>query len=352
MDHGLVGGFNHCVAGFVKHEPADAKACNQALVIQVTTSPQSRSLGPARFPGLGYAVGRFDDGASGYAAVMLKHVTVAAALLAAPVAVLSACTSNQPSNPPSSSTTSGTSTPPAGTERLTTQLKTADGTPVANATLDFANGYATVTVETMTARILTPGFHGMHIHSLGKCEANSVAPTGGEPGDFNSAGGHYQAPGHTGQPASGDLTSLEVRSDGSAKLVTTTDAFTAADLRTGEGSALIVHQDPDNFGNIPPRYTHNGVPGPDEETLATGDSGKRVACGVIAPAATTSTSTSTSTVTSVVTTTTAVPTGGATTTTQPSSVPSGTSTSTSTVTVTAPTTTPPAPGNPPGPGGG
>jgi Cu-Zn family superoxide dismutase len=286
---------------------------------------------------------------------MLKHLTLAAALLAAPAAVLTACTSNQPSQPGSS--TSGTSSPPPGTERLTTQLKTADGTPVASATLDFANGYATVTVETITARILTPGFHGFHIHSVGKCEANSVAPTGGEPGDFNSAGAHYQAPGHTGHPASGDLTSLEIRSDGSAKLVTTTDAFTAADLRGAEGSALIIHQDPDNFGNIPPRYTHDGVPGPDEQTLATGDSGKRVACGVIAPASTTSTSTSTSTVTSIVTSTTgtAVPTGGSTTTAQPSSVPGGTSTSTSTVTVTAPTvstTIPPAPGNPPGPGGG
>ena len=53
---------------------------------------------------------------------------------------------------------------------------------------------------------LTPGFHGLHIHSVGKCEANSVAPTGGAPGDFNSAGGHFQVPGHSGHPASGDLT--------------------------------------------------------------------------------------------------------------------------------------------------
>jgi superoxide dismutase, Cu-Zn family len=282
---------------------------------------------------------------------MLKHLTVAAALLTAPVAVLSACTSNQSSNPSSSSTTS--TSPAPGTESLTTQLKTADGTPVANATLDFADGHATVTVETTTAGILSPGFHGLHIHSVGKCDASSVAPTGGEPGDFNSAGGHFQAPGHAGHPASGDLTSLEVRSDGSAKLVTTTDAFTAAGLRGGQGSALIIHQDPDNFANIPPRYTENGAPGPDEQTLATGDSGKRVACGVIAPASTTSTSTSTSTVTSVVTTTTAVPSPGPSTTAQPSSVPSGTSTVTVTVPTTStppPTTTPPAPGNPMQPG--
>jgi Cu-Zn family superoxide dismutase len=289
---------------------------------------------------------RFDDRGCGYAAAMLKHTAVIAGLLAAPVAMLSACSSNGPSNQPSSS---ATSSPPPGTERLTTELKTADGTSVANATLEFANGYATVTVETVAGGILTPGFHGLHIHSVGKCEASSVAPTGGEPGDFNSAGGHFQAPGHTGHPSSGDLTSLEVRSDGSARLVTTTDAFAAADLRGGEGSALIIHQDPDNFGNIPPRYTHNGVPGPDEATLATGDSGPRVACGVIAPASTTSTSTST-------VTTTVIPTTGAPATTQPSLAPG----TTSTVTVTVPTITttipapgnPVPPGNPPAPGGG
>lgn len=75
------------------------------------------------------------------------------------------------------------------------------------------------------------------------------------------------------------------------ELVTTSNSFTAADLRNGSGTALIIHQDPGNFGNIPPaRYTQkNGTPGPDEETLATGDSGKRVACGVIAPAASSST---------------------------------------------------------------
>ena len=122
----------------------------------------------------------------------------------------------------------------------------------------------------------------MHIHSVGKCEANSVAPTGGPPGDFNSAGGHFQAPGHTAHPASGDLTSLEVRANGAAKLVTTTDAFTAEELLAGPSTAIIIHEKSDNFANIPERYQQiNGTPGPDAETMATGDAGKRVACGVI-----------------------------------------------------------------------
>jgi superoxide dismutase, Cu-Zn family len=222
---------------------------------------------------------------------MVKPVVTA--LLAGPVVALSACSPNQSATtqpgttPPvwtGSSSPAGTpSNQPPGTQTLSAHLKAPDGAPVADATFEFANGYATITVTTVGTGLLTPGFHGMHIHSVGKCEANSVAPTGGAAGDFNSAGGHFQAPGHNGHPASGDLTSFEVRSDGAAKLVTTSDAFTAQDLLAGNKTALIIHQDPDNFGHIPPeKYTQvNGTPGPDEATLSTGDAGKRVACGVI-----------------------------------------------------------------------
>ncbi len=224
---------------------------------------------------------------------MVKPAAVAAALLSVPALALAACSpqqhaSNVPGTLPpvwTGSTSPGASpaAAPAGAQELRAALVSPNGTPVANATFDFADGYATVTIETVGSGILTPGFHGMHIHSVGKCEANSVAPTGGAPGDFLSAGGHFQAPGHTGHPASGDLTSLHVRSDGAAKLVTTTDAFTAAHLLGGQKTAIIIHADPDNFGNIPPeKYQQvNGTPGPDQATLDTGDAGKRVACGVI-----------------------------------------------------------------------
>jgi Cu-Zn family superoxide dismutase len=268
---------------------------------------------------------------------MLTRVTAGAAALLIPVAFVSGCSNNQGSNTPaSSSTTSGTAA--AGAESITAQLKTPDGKPVADATIDWSNGYATVTVETVAGGILSPGFHGLHIHSVGKCEPDSVAPSGGAPGNFNSAGGHLQVPGHTGHPASGDLTSLEVRADGSAKLVTTTDAFTKADLTGPEGSALIIHEGADNFANIPPRYSVDGKPGPDEQTMATGDAGKRVACAVLAPASATAASTSTSTSTVTSTTETAVPAPASTTTT---TTPSATETTTSgTTTTTTATTTP------------
>lgn len=250
-----------------------------------------------------------------------RDVAIAVAVLTATITPLGACTNKNTSQP----NTSPLSSAPPGAERLSTQLKSANGTQVANATFDFANGYATVTVEAGPNQVLTPGFHGLQVHSVGKCEANSVAPTGGATGDFYSAGEVYQAPGHSGYPASGELTALEVRPDGSAKLVTTTSAFTAAELRSSSGSALIVHQDADSLGNAP-----------------AGEPVKRLACGVIAAAAATATSSATATTTvTTVTTTTAAP-------------PPSTSTSTSTVTVTStpavtstPTTTLTTPSLPP-----
>lgn len=222
-------------------------------------------------------------------------VTVSAVSAAACVALAGACSSPQHASSTPGTTpaiwTGSPSAPEAGQPQgapeappnLTARLKAADGRQVATAKFEFNNGYATVTIMTTAGGVLTPGFHGVHIHKVGKCEPNSVAPTGGPPGDFLSAGGHFQAPGHAAEPASGDLTSLQVRDDGSAMLVTTTNAFTMDDLLTGQKTAIIIHAGADNFANIPAdRYNQtNGAPGPDQMTMTTGDAGKRVACGVI-----------------------------------------------------------------------
>lgn len=224
-----------------------------------------------------------------------------AVFFATPVALLAACSPNQPpSSAPGTTPSVWTGSPaPSGAagaesgsgsaESLTAHLTAPDGSPVATATFEFSKaagkGYATVTVQTTGSGGLTPGFHGLHIHGVGKCEADSVAPGGGAPGNFLSAGGHYQVPGHSEHPQSGDLTSLHVREDGGALLVTTTEAFTRDELLAGEKTAIVIHADSDNFANIPAdRYTQvNGTPGPDQTTLTTGDAGKRVACGVIGP---------------------------------------------------------------------
>lgn len=195
---------------------------------------------------------------------MTKFTGIATLLVGLPVVAVTACSSpqhasTQPGTTPPvksgapTSSSGETSSPAPATaapsgQSLSAELKAPDGRSVATATFDFTGGYVTVTVKTVVAGILAPGFHGMHIHEIGKCEPNSVAPTGGAPGNFLSAGGHFQAPGHNGKPESGDLTSLEVRQDGSAYLVTTTDAFTRDELLAGNKTALMLHG-PDNTDN-------------------------------------------------------------------------------------------------------
>lgn len=232
----------------------------------------------------------------------------AALLLAGSVALLSACAPHEPVSssegttppiwtgaapPPSLSDAHGAHGgspaapgPVAPGNTLTAVINAPDGSQVAAATIEFKDddAFATVTVQTVAPGKLTPGFHGLHIHAIGKCEANSVAPTGGAPGDFLSAGGHFEGGGQGGHPNhAGDLAPLQVRPDGTALLVTTTNAFDKADLIDGDGTAIMIHAGSDNLTNIPSdRYQQiNGAPPPDETTLATGDGGKRVACGVI-----------------------------------------------------------------------
>jgi Cu-Zn family superoxide dismutase len=115
---------------------------------------------------------------------------------------------------------------------------------------------------------LTPGFHGFHVHAVGSC----VGP------DFVSAGGHFNMPGHNHPMHSGDMVSVLVNPDGRGEASFTTGSFKVADLFDADGSAVILHAGPDNFGNIPVRYAPNG---PDATTLATGDSGGRTACGAV-----------------------------------------------------------------------
>ncbi|BBZ40441.1 superoxide dismutase[Cu-Zn] [Mycobacterium conspicuum] len=203
----------------------------------------------------------------------MTKLTAVATLVSFPVVAITACSSPQHASTqpgttpavqsgfPAATTTAASVSSAPGAGSLTAELKTPDGKSAATATFDFTGGYVTVTVKTVAPGILAPGFHGMHIHEIGKCEPNSVAPAGGPPGNFLSAGGHYQAPGHTGKPESGDLTSLEVRSDGSAYLVTTTDAFTRDDLLAGNKTALMLHGTEDG-----------GMAGMSEQ---------RIACGVI-----------------------------------------------------------------------
>lgn len=115
---------------------------------------------------------------------------------------------------------------------------------------------------------LTAGLHGIHIHAVGSCTTTVTM--------FDGAGGHYNpAPGHEhglenpAGPHAGDLPNLVVDLEGDGTLNAKTDRVTisTASLFDADGSAFIIHANPDNQTNTP----------------ANGGSGGRVACAVVSP---------------------------------------------------------------------
>ena len=111
---------------------------------------------------------------------------------------------------------------------------------------------------------LSPGLHGFHIHEKGDCSAPDAASAGGH---FNPAGTKHGAP-LTAEHHGGDFGNLTADAAGMATLAIAIPASHITLSRSGAhsiiGKGLIVHADPDDFATQP-----------------TGNSGKRVACGVI-----------------------------------------------------------------------
>lgn len=137
------------------------------------------------------------------------------------------------------------------------------------------------TLVTVEAAGLEPGFHGLHIHTTGLCEPDSVNPNDPEErGAFLSAGGHLVGPDDEASHPdhAGDLPPLYVAGDGTARITTLTDRLDRELLLDDDGTAVMIHEDPDNLAHIPERYAPEG---PDEDTLMAGDGGSRIACGVV-----------------------------------------------------------------------
>lgn len=170
---------------------------------------------------------------------------------------------------------------------LKANIVDANGATLGSAKLSFDDGTSEVKVD-VTLPAAMAGFHGFHIHSVGLC----VAP-------FTTAGGHLgENPtdaGHRHRDHDGDLPVLLVNTDGHARARFDSDRVTFAELTDADGSAFIIHAGPDNYANIPAtsasgaaRYSNPNAVAPaypntvtDDATLATGDAGARIACGVI-----------------------------------------------------------------------
>lgn len=149
---------------------------------------------------------------------------------------------------------------PAFAQTAVARLEPTKGNATAG-TVTFTQKGDKVLVEAKVSG-LTPGGHGFHIHEKGDCSS----------GDGMSAAGHFNPTakphGNPGVPDhhSGDMTMLVADASGNASLSAELGAMSigsgAADI---VGRAVIVHKDADDYTTQP-----------------TGNSGARVACGVIA----------------------------------------------------------------------
>jgi Cu-Zn family superoxide dismutase len=115
------------------------------------------------------------------------------------------------------------------------------------------------------AEALNPSAHGIHIHTIAACTPDFEAAGG----HFNPANAQHGLENPDGSHA-GDLPNLEVSADGTSYYTVQTDRITLGDGMTSlfdtDGSALMIHADADN-----------------QTTDPAGDSGERVACGIIEP---------------------------------------------------------------------
>jgi superoxide dismutase, Cu-Zn family len=141
-------------------------------------------------------------------------------------------------------------------------MKALDGS--ATGTIDFAQTGHGVLV-TFDLHGLSPGAHAIHVHTSGNCDAKTK---------FTSAGPHFSPDqrmhGFTvkGGPHPGDLPNQWAASDGTLHASTVTSMFALGNGKKSifdrDGAAIIINANGDDYASQP-----------------AGNSGDRIACGVI-----------------------------------------------------------------------
>lgn len=141
-------------------------------------------------------------------------------------------------------------------------VQTSSGATVG--TLDFAPS-ATGTHITGTLTGLPVGTHGIHLHAVGRCDAPEFTTAGGH---LNPANAHHGLENPEG-PHAGDLPNIIVSSTGVVNVDltdprVTLDANASGGLFDADGTAIVVHATAD-----------------DQRSDPSGNSGARIACGVV-----------------------------------------------------------------------
>lgn len=139
----------------------------------------------------------------------------------------------------------------------TATLMTAAGKTAGSVTVREVAGGLRVTVE---GRDLPPGLHGLHLHTVGKCEGP----------DFASAGPHWNPTGkmhgmkNPQGPHEGDLPNLMIGADGTGTITADIPGASFDGLIDTDRAAMVVHAATDDLMTDP-----------------SGNSGARLACGVL-----------------------------------------------------------------------
>lgn len=108
---------------------------------------------------------------------------------------------------------------------------------------------------------LPHGLHGVHVHSVGRCD----------PPSFESAGAHWNPAArqhgfnNPQGPHAGDLPNIAVSSSGVVRETVVLGGTSVAQLSDADGSALVIHANADDYVTDP-----------------SGNSGGRIACAVLA----------------------------------------------------------------------
>lgn len=142
-------------------------------------------------------------------------------------------------------------------------LRTSSGATIGTLRLGRAGGGGVRMFGVLTG--IPTGTHGTHIHAVGRCDAPGFETAGGH---FNPGGRAHGLSNAAGAHA-GDAPNIVADATGRADVDLT---FPAASLRVGDaaslwdtdGSAVVIHASAD-----------------DQRTDPSGNSGARVACGVI-----------------------------------------------------------------------